>query len=250
MNHRYQLEVCVNSFQSAWIAWQAGADRIELCDNLYVGGTTPSLGTIQQVKLKLPIPVFVMIRPRGGDFCYSEEEIEIMKSDIRWCKQLGCEGVVLGLLQENGNIDTQHCRELVELAWPMEVTFHRAFDLTPEPEIALKQILDIGFNYLLSSGRHAQALAGISHLEKLQKQAGEALQIIAAGGIRSNHFSTLLQQTSQIRFFHTGASISSPIRHLHQSIFSLTDQIVDAQEIQAMKQILLEWEMHSQMNEE
>ncbi|KXB96712.1 MAG: hypothetical protein AA908_11075 [Chlorobi bacterium NICIL-2] len=239
MRTSIQLEACVNSFQSALLAAEAGADRIELCDNLHAGGTTPSAGTIQQVKARLQIPVFVMIRPRGGNFSYSEAELEIMKTDIRLCKNLGCDGVVLGVLLPDRQVDVAVCRQLVELAWPMETTFHRAFDLTPDPEKALSDILSCGFQYVLSSGQQRTAVEGMALLQHLQDVAGETLDVIAAGGIRSSHLPTLMKDTA-IRWFHSGASIPLPFENPENAPFSLSDTQIDPAEIKKMKQILKE----------
>ncbi|MBX5439231.1 MAG: copper homeostasis protein CutC [Thermoflavifilum sp.] len=234
----FQLEACVNSFQSAKLAAEAGADRIELCENLHAGGTTPSAGTIRQVKKQIALPVFVMIRPRGGDFCYDEAEYAIMQADILLCKRLGCEGVVLGILQKNGDVDLERCGRLVELAWPMEATFHRAFDLCPDPYKAIEDIMAAGFQYLLSSGQQPQATQGKALLQELQTRAGDRLQIIAAGGIRTQQLAELLAQTD-LRYFHTGAAVPLPMAFSGHAPFALADKMIDANEIQQMKALLV-----------
>ena len=133
-------------------AQQAGAHRIELCDNPSEGGTTPSYGFIKAAREKLSIELFVMVRPRGGDFFYSGDEFEIMKEDIKMCRQLGCDGIVIGLLKKDGSVDKKRCRELVVLAYPLGVTFHRAFDRTKDPFRALEDIIETGCERILTSG--------------------------------------------------------------------------------------------------
>jgi copper homeostasis protein len=153
-------EICVESFDEALKATAAGATRIELCENLAVGGTTPSLGTIKQCLDKIPIQVMVMIRPRGGDFTYSTDEFEIMKEDIQQCKALKVKGVVFGLLGIDGNIDKVRTSQLVQLARPMEVTFHKAIDLTHDLMEAVMLLKEIGVERILTSGGKETALEG------------------------------------------------------------------------------------------
>lgn len=136
-----RLEICLENAESALVAERNGASRIELCGNLLEGGTTPSYGLITTCKKLLSIPIHVMIRPRGGDFCYSDLEFEIMKEDIKTCKSLGVEGVVLGLLLPDGSVDVSRTKILADLAKPMSVTFHRAFDMTNDPKRALEDII-------------------------------------------------------------------------------------------------------------
>jgi copper homeostasis protein len=141
---KYLLEVCIDSFESALNAQAGGADRVELCDNLYEGGTTPSIGMISMVRESLSIKLNVIIRPRGGDFLYSDAEYDIMKFDILKAKEAGADRLVFGLLLPGGLVDIERTRELVELARPMSVTFHRAFDMTPEPFKAIDDIISTG----------------------------------------------------------------------------------------------------------
>lgn len=239
-NLSFQLEACVNCFHAARIAEQAGADRIELCENLHAGGTTPSAGTIKQVKARLQIPLYVMIRPRGGDFCYDEEEFAIMQTDIALCKNLGCEGVVFGILKENGEIDVNRCRRLVELAWPMETTFHRAFDLCPDPRRALEELVDAGFQYILTSGQQVRAVDGIDLLVQLDELAGGRIQLIAAGGIRYPQLQELLTRT-HLRYFHSGASVPMPAVFPGSAPFALSDILINGEEIERMKTLLREY---------
>ncbi len=186
-------EVCVESFQDAFVVVAAGATRIELCDNLSVGGTTPSYGTIKQVISKLTVPVMVMIRPRGGDFCYSDDEIEIMRHDIQVCHKLGVYGVVLGLLRPDHTIDIERTKELVELARPMQVTFHKAIDDSIDILLSIRQLKNIGIVRVLTSGGKPTAIEGRETLLKMIEIAGDEMNIIVAGKVTWENFEEIKQ---------------------------------------------------------
>lgn len=181
-------EACVGSYSEAVSAEKRGADRVELCDNLDVGGTTPSYGTIKTTVEKLKIPVFVMIRPRGGNFCYNKNEIEIMKKDIELCKTLGVKGIVLGVLTKNDEIDYPLLKELINLAAPMEVTFHKAIDDLENPVLEIKKLAEIGVKRILSSGTKAKALDGKDILNKMIAEANCDITVIVAGGVTTDNF--------------------------------------------------------------
>ncbi|MCD7979513.1 MAG: copper homeostasis protein CutC, partial [Fusobacterium sp.] len=181
-------EVCVESFSEALAAEKRGADRIELCDNLYLGGTTPSYGTIKMAMEKLTIPAFPIIRPRGGNFHYSKEEIEIMKEDIKVCKSLGAKGVVLGVLTADNKVDFETLKELVELASPMEVTFHKAVDELENPVEVIDRFVEIGVKRILSSGTKETALEGKDILNAMIKKADNRIIILIAGKVTSDNF--------------------------------------------------------------
>ena len=181
-------EVCVESYQETIAAVAAGATRIELCENLSCGGTTPSYGTIKQVTEKLDVPVMVMIRPRGGDFCYSEEEYEIMKYDIQICRQLKVTGVVFGLLNQDHTIDVERTARLVEVAQPLQVTFHKAIDETNDLLLAVSQLKETGVTRILTSGGEATAIEGSQILNEMIKIAGNQLKIIVAGKVTLENF--------------------------------------------------------------
>ena len=181
-------EVCVESFQEAVAAVASGATRIELCENLSCGGTTPSYGTIKQVTEKLNVPVMVMIRPRGGDFSYSEEEYEIMKNDIQICRQLKATGVVFGLLNQDHTIDLDRTARLVQLAQPMQITFHKAIDESNDLILAVNQLRAIGVNRILTSGGEATAIQGSKILSEMIKIADNQLKIIVAGKVTWENF--------------------------------------------------------------
>src|SRR6476620_10415269 len=161
------LEIAVFNICSALAAEKAGADRIELCENPAEGGTTPSFGTLKIVREKINIPVFPIVRPRGGDFLYSNEEFEVIKKDVRLIKDLGFEGIVVGLLKKDGTIDTRQTGKLVELAYPMEVTFHRAFDRAAEPLHAMEEIITCGCQRILTSGQVPNAVDGKELIQQL-----------------------------------------------------------------------------------
>lgn len=175
------VEVCANSLESAINAQKAGADRIELCSELGVGGITPSLGLIQRVWERLTIPVHVLIRPRSGHFTYSEAEFEVMKADIVACMELGVQGVVSGVLLKDFSVDVERTRQLVELAQPMHFTFHRAFDWIGDPIKALGQLEPLGVGTILTSGGHPSAEKGLEPLEDWQKRT--SMTIMAGGGV-------------------------------------------------------------------
>jgi copper homeostasis protein len=156
-----EIEICANSFQSALNAQNACADRIELCAELAVGGVTPSYGLLKQVLSKLSIPVYVLIRPRSGDFCYSDDDFEIIKQDINLCKKLQCDGIVSGVLHQDMTIDIQRTKELVDLADPLPFTFHRAFDSVPNPLQAVQQLDEMGVERILTSGQQSNAIDGL-----------------------------------------------------------------------------------------
>ena len=181
-------EVCVESFSEALAAEKRGADRIELCDNLYLGGTTPSYGTIKMAMEKLTIPAFPIIRPRGGNFHYSKEEIEIMKEDIKVCKSLGAKGVVLGVLTADNKVDFETLKELVDLASPMEVTFHKAVDELENPVEVIDRFVEIGVKRILSSGTKETALEGKDILNAMIKKADNRIIILIAGKVTSDNF--------------------------------------------------------------
>lgn len=187
-------EACVESFAEALAAEKRGADRIEFCDNLTVGGTTQSYGAIKLAVQNLKIPVFPIIRPRGGDFCYSQAEIEIMKEDIKVCKNLGAKGVVLGVLTEDKKIDYVVLKELVELAFPMEVTFHKAIDELTNPVSEVLKLADIGVKRILTSGTKVTALEGAEIINEMIQKAGNRIKIVVAGGVTTENFKTVSEK--------------------------------------------------------
>lgn len=203
MRHIF-IEICLDSVESAIIAQEAGADRVELCANLSEGGITPSLGMIQAVRQAIDIPIHVMIRPRGGDFYYSDHEFEVMQKDISTVKLAGVDGVVLGILKPNGYVDIERTNMLVELARPMSVTFHRAFDMANDPMQSLEDIIHTGADRLLTSGQHETAWEGMAVIARLIEQANDRVVIMPGSGINETNVEALLA-TTQAREIHLSA---------------------------------------------
>ena len=198
------LEVCVESVEGAIAAQQGGADRVELCANLMEGGTTPSAGSMQEARRNLDIALQVMIRPRGGDFCYSAIEFEIMKRDIETARSAGADGVVIGILREDGSIDEVRTRALTELARPMSVTFHRAFDMSRDPFEAMEILIGIGIDRILTSGQESSVLEGLDLIARLVGAAGDRIIIMPGGGITERNFNSIVVQ-SGARELHIAA---------------------------------------------
>ena len=182
-----KLEICANSYQSAKNALEAGAHRIELCQELSVGGITPSYGLLKKVIEELDIPVFVLIRPRSGNFVYSDDEFQIMKNDIQVCKDLGCKGIVSGVLKSDNTLDVGRTKVLIELSKPLPFTFHRAFDEVKNPKETLLQLIELGADRVLTSGQKATAEEGLEFLKELKVLAENRIKILAGGGITSKN---------------------------------------------------------------
>lgn len=211
-----QLEVCSFNVQSSIIAEKAGATRVELCDNPVEGGTTPSYGAIKQTRDKISIALYPIIRPRGGNFLYDEEEWAIIKNDILLCKQLQCDGISTGVQKQDGTIDTDRLQQIVEWAYPMGVTCHRVFDRAPDPFEALEQIINSGCERILTSGQHASAPEGAAVLAKLVQQANGRIVIMPGAGVRSSNIKKLIADTGATEF-HTSARIMVPDNVTYQN---------------------------------
>ena len=181
------LEICAANIQSAINAEKAGAHRIELCSELAVGGITPSFGILKAVLEAVSLPVFVLIRPRSGNFIYTENEFEVMKADILQSKSMGCAGIVSGVLNDDNSIDIERTKELVEVSTPLPFTFHRAFDWVTNPVEAINQLAEIGVNRILTSGQQAKAEDGLRLLVQLKEQANNRILILPGGGITANN---------------------------------------------------------------
>lgn len=202
----HKLEIIAFDIESCVAAQQRGADRIELCDNFSEGGTTPSYGFIKKARKKLSIELYVMVRPRGGDFLYSDEEFQIMIQDITLCKSSGCDGIVLGLLMSSGNIDKEKSRILIEYAYPLGVTFHRAFDRAKDPFQALEDIIEIGCERILTSGQKPKAMEGIELISQLIQTADDRIIIMPGSGVNSENIKELSNKTGAVEF-HSSASV-------------------------------------------
>jgi copper homeostasis protein len=231
------LEIAVFNISSAIIAANAGADRIELCENPFDGGTTPSYGTLKTVREKVSIPVFPIIRPRGGDFLYSTEEYEVMKKDILLCKDLGFEGLVIGILLPDGSIDIKRTAKLVKLAYPLEVTFHRAFDRAKDPLKSLEDIIKCGCQRILTSGQVPNAFDGKELIKQMVDQSAERIIIIPGSGVRSNNIKALASYTGAHEL-HSSArkNITSAMEFKQSSMQETLENIsVDSSEVKFMK---------------
>jgi copper homeostasis protein len=216
MTNRILLEACVDSVEAAVAAQQGGANRVELCADLLEGGCTPSAGTVQLARKLLAIRMNVIIRPRGGDFCYSEIEFEAMKLDIAFAKQAGADGVVIGLLNADGTVDVERTRALVELARPLSVTFHRAFDVTRDPFEALETLVKVGVDRILTSGQEPSVLEGLDLIADLVKRAGDRVIIMPGAGITERNFPKIIAQ-SGAREFHVYAPMTFEGRMTHRN---------------------------------
>ncbi len=203
------IEICCGSIQSAANAKAGGAVRVELCQGLIEGGTTPSPATIEYAVNELGLQVFVLVRPRGGDFCYNELEIKTMEEDVEFCKKVGVAGIVVGFLHPDGSIDTELTRRFVKLAAPLPVTFHRAFDRCPEPLKALEQIIDCGCARILTSGCKPTAMEGADMLQQLVRQANGRITILAGSGVTPENAAALRQKTGAPEI-HGSCKITRP----------------------------------------
>lgn len=234
------LEVPVFNINSAIIAANNGADRLELCENYANGGTTPSYGVLKMVREKINIPVNVLIVPTGGDFVYTNIEFEAMKQDILLCKQLGFNGVVLGILLVDGSIDIERTTELVKLAFPLEVTFHRAFDRCVDAYKGLEAIISCGCKRLLTSGQQADVVAGKHLLQKLINLANNRLIILPGGGVNSSNILNLKTTTNAVEF-HASCkkTIPTSMVYINDSMNDNNNETsVDIKEITLVKQLL------------
>ncbi|MFN8248638.1 MAG: copper homeostasis protein CutC [Ferruginibacter sp.] len=236
----FLLEVIGFNIESCTLAQEAGANRIELCDGPGEGGTTPSYGFIKAARKRLNIDLYPIIRPRGGDFLYTDDEFEIMKTDILVCKKLGCDGVVTGSLNADGTVDKTRCSQLVEIAFPMGVTFHRAFDRTKDPFTALEDIIECGFERILTSGLEPDAMQGASLIASLIEKADERIVIMPGSGIRSDNIGEIANRT-KAHEFHTSARINSNSRmdFLQQGLKETLQSVsVDTEEVKKIRTIL------------
>lgn len=221
----FKFEICANSVESCLAAQEGGADRVELCAGIPEGGTTPSYGEIKLArKLLTKTKLHVIIRPRGGDFLYTPLELERMEEDIRICRELGVDGVVFGCLTEEGEIDREANRRLVELARPMSVTFHRAFDRTADPMKALEDIISLGCNRILTSGQQPKAIDGINLLAQLEKKLKEyplpPIQLLAGSGVNEENIRQIFDATG-IHEYHFSARVNvvSKMKHYNHGVY-------------------------------
>ncbi|MCF6464014.1 copper homeostasis protein CutC [Clostridium sp. Cult1] len=188
-------EACVGNFVEAKRAYELGAHRIELCDNLEEGGTTPSYGTVKLCKETLDIPINVIIRPRGGDFVYTEDEISIMEQDIEICKELKVDGIVIGALTKDNNIDIKTIKRLLKKAEDLSITFHMAFDEIEDKKTGLDRLIELGIDRVLTKGGQGKAIDNQSQLKELVDYAGDRIIILAGGGVTQCNYKELVRNT-------------------------------------------------------
>lgn len=199
------LEIAADGLRSALAAQAGGADRVELCADLADGGVTPSVGVIAAARAALALPLHVLIRPRAGDFCYSQAEIRVMQYDVEECARLGCHGIVIGALDTAGDVDLKACRDLIAAAGSMSITFHRAFDAARDRQAALEALIGLGCKRVLTSGGYASAPEGATAIAATVRQAAGRIGVIAGAGIRSEHVRELVVATG-VREIHASAS--------------------------------------------
>lgn len=203
MNH---LEVCVDTAEGAIAAEQGGATRIELCGNLIIGGTSPSASLLQIVKEKVNIPIHAMIRPRFGDFCYTDLEFEEMKRQVISMKENKADGIVVGILKPDGSLDQDRMQTLIDLAKPMDVVLHRAFDVCKDPFEALEMAKELGITTILTSGQKQTALEGTDLLKKLVEKADGQIDIMPGGGINADNIEKIIEKTNAKSYHMSGRS--------------------------------------------
>lgn len=240
------LEICVDSLESAIAAEAGGAQRVELCTALAEGGLTPSLGLLRAVRSRIAIDIHVMVRPRAGDFLYSSDDFALMKSEIAIARENGANGIVLGLLTADGDIDVERTAKLVELAHPMKVTFHRAIDLTRDIESALEDVIRTGAHLVLTSGGEPTAMQGRNFIRKMMLTAGDRIQIMAGGGIRPDNICEIARATGALEY-HSALrrSVSSNIRHQRHKVHlgdlgidDYTYKVVKAADVKVLREAL------------
>lgn len=238
----YLIEIATTDFITVKAAVEGGADRIELCTALSEGGLTPSYGLIKKCREKFDVTLFPIIRPRGGDFLYTDAEFEIMKTDVEWCKQAGCDGVVVGFLEKDGSIDTNKTKAIVELAYPMEVTFHRAFDRCSNPFEALEQIIEAGCQRILTSGQQQKAFDGAELIRQLIAAADNRIIILPGSGVRPDNIRELAEATGAVEFHASlRTSIRSAMEFVHPSFGDTDDydnNYINPEEVKALRKAL------------
>jgi copper homeostasis protein len=213
------LEICVDSVESSIAAEVGGAQRVELCSALSEGGLTPSLGLMRAVRSRLKIGIHVMIRPRAGDFLYSEEDFAVMREDIALAAQCGMDGVALGLLTRGGDVDVARTRQLVELARPMEVTFHRAIDMARDIDSALQEVIRTGADRILTSGAEPSAMQGRHRIRELVRASKGKIGVMAGGGVRAENVQEIAQETGALEF-HAALRrlVPSAVKHQRRKV--------------------------------
>jgi len=243
-NFNYIIEIATSDFSTTRSAVEGGADRIELCANLAEGGTTPSFATIKKCREAFQVLLYPIIRPRGGDFLYNKDEFEIMLRDVKLCKELGCDGVVIGLLNMDGSIDVARTAKLTEAAYPMGVTFHRAFDRCKDPFEAVEQLIEIGCERILTSGQKPSVVDGADLIAELHKRTDERIIIMPGSGVRADNIKMLAEKTGCTEF-HASLrdKVKSKMSFIHpafkDSADSYSNNSISPEEVKALRSALL-----------
>lgn len=237
------IEIATSDFNTTKSAVEGGADRIELCANLAEGGTTPSYAHIKRCREVFDVLLYPIIRPRGGDFLYNKDEFVIMENDIRLCKELGCDGIVIGLLNMDGTIDITRTSVLAELAYPMGVTFHRAFDRCLNPFEALEELIEIGCERILTSGQMPSVNDGVDLIAELNKMANDRIIIMPGSGVRSDNIKMMAEKTGCVEFHSSLRNkIKSPMQFVHPGFAgseeSYMNNFIDPIEVKALRNAL------------
>jgi len=241
--NQYVIEIATSDFTTTQAAVEGGADRIELCANLAEGGTTPSYGQLKKCREAFTVSIYPIIRPRGGDFLYTAEEFEIMLQDIKLCKQLGCDGVVIGLLNRDGGIDIKRTSLLAEAAYPLRITFHRAFDRCRDPFEAMEQLIQIGCERILTSGQKPSAIDAVEIIAQLVEAADERIILMPGSGVRKENIKMLAEQTGCVEF-HSSLrdKVKSEMEFIHPAFAGSDDSYmnnsIDVNEVIAFRQAL------------
>jgi copper homeostasis protein len=239
----YIIEIATSDFVTTKSAVEGGADRIELCANLAEGGTTPSYGTIKQCREAFAVALYPIIRPRGGDFLYTADEFDSMLQDVKLCKQLGCDGIVIGLLHADGTIDTTRTAKLIEAAYPLGVTFHRAFDRCKDAFEAMEQLISIGCERILTSGQRPSVVDGVDLVAELNKKADDRMIIMPGSGVRKENIKMLAEKTG-CKEFHSSlrGKQASKMTFMHpafsDSAESYSNNAIEPAEVKALRNTL------------
>jgi len=240
---KYIIEIATSDFRTTRSAVEGGADRIELCANLTEGGTTPSYGHIRESREAFDVSIYPIIRPRGGDFLFTKDEFAIMLQDVKLCKQLNCDGVVVGLLNSDGTVDLKRTSQLIELAYPLGVTFHRAFDRCREPFEAMEQLIQAGCERILTSGQKPSATEAMDVIAELNRVADGRIIIMPGSGVRKENVKMLADKTGCVEFHSSLRSTAkSDMEFIHPafaaSAESYRNNHVDPNEVRAFRDAL------------
>ncbi|MES1220400.1 MAG: copper homeostasis protein CutC [Bacteroidota bacterium] len=240
---KYIIEIATSDFLTTKSAVEGGADRIELCANLAEGGTTASYGHIRQCRETFDVLIYPIIRPRGGDFLFTSEEFNIMLQDVKVCKELGCDGVVIGLLNKDGSIDIKRTSQLIEAAYPLGITFHRAFDRCRDPFEAMEQLISIGCERILTSGQKPSAPDAVDVIAELNKAADERIIIMPGSGVRKENIKMIAEKTGCTEFHSSLRNkLKSSMEFVHPAFAgseeSYFNNYIDREEVRAFREAL------------